>query len=440
MTGVTEPGTALVVVEELSLRANRSDRYRPAASILGRRRAGPVAPVGVDEDDELDDEEDAAGDEEEPDARGALDRVSFRVEAGEACAVLGDAGSGAGDLIRVLGRTAFASAGRAVLRGRVAPTIEFGVRFCRPDSSMESNARTLAQLARIPRGERRTYVSELVAFALTDARGRRVSLAPKVEVRRLALAAALDPAADVLLLDGLPVFGDAAFLDRCLDRIETSLARGAAVVFATHELDLAELVCDHGILLERGRVVESGEIAVTVAALRRRRMAAAAEQHAHDVRGFDARAAILAVDAGGLSGGGSLTQDESVDLRITFELAVAPARVRVAIVLAAGSQSVRVAQPEEELFDRPGLYAVDASIPVGLLDEGEWSADVRATVNAAGEASTLGRRVSTPVLVEEPEALRQLDEKEVVGEVEDDSEGSADLWADVRWSVTSLEN
>ena len=71
-----------------------------------------------------------------------------------------------------------------------------------------------------------------------------------------AVAAHLEP--DILIVDEVLAVGDAEFQKRCLGRMGEVAREGRTVLFVSHNMQAVRRLCDRGILLQGGRVVEDG--------------------------------------------------------------------------------------------------------------------------------------------------------------------------------------
>jgi ABC-2 type transport system ATP-binding protein len=76
--------------------------------------------------------------------------------------------------------------------------------------------------------------------------------------RRLNLACGLLGAPPVLLLDEPTVGVDPQSLERIFSAIRGHAAAGAALLYSTHNMEEAELLCDRVVLIDGGRVIASG--------------------------------------------------------------------------------------------------------------------------------------------------------------------------------------
>jgi len=72
-----------------------------------------------------------------------------------------------------------------------------------------------------------------------------------------AVATALDP--DVLILDEVLAVGDAAFRNKCYNKI-TKIIKKCCVIFVSHSMDQIREISDKGLLLEKGQIEYLGEI------------------------------------------------------------------------------------------------------------------------------------------------------------------------------------
>ena len=189
----------------------------------------------------------------------ALQDVSFELRAGESLGVVGRNGAGKSTLLKVLSRITEPTAGRAVVRGRVASLLEVGAGF-HPELTGRETIFLNAAILGMSRAETASRFDAIVAFAEVErflqtpvkhfSSGMYVRLA-------FAVAAHLEP--DVLIVDEALAVGDAAFQTKCLGRMN-ALARtqGRTVVFVSHNTKAVLDLCGEAIWLERGRVAMRG--------------------------------------------------------------------------------------------------------------------------------------------------------------------------------------
>ena len=181
----------------------------------------------------------------------ALRDISFSLKAGESLALVGANGAGKTTVL-LLATITKPTEGRVHVDGRLSALIELGAGF-HPDLLGRDNAYLNGAILGIPRKELTTRLDDIVDFsglsAFMDTPVKRYS--PGMITRLgFAIAACVEPR--VLLVDEVLAVGDAAFSQRCLERIETLRRAGTAVIFVSHNLYLVKAVCKHGIYLHRG--------------------------------------------------------------------------------------------------------------------------------------------------------------------------------------------
>lgn len=76
---------------------------------------------------------------------------------------------------------------------------------------------------------------------------------------RLGFSVAINVNPDILLIDEVLAVGDAAFIPKCLDRIDDFRRREKTILFVSHDLSTVEKVCDRVVWLKNGKVMTIGE-------------------------------------------------------------------------------------------------------------------------------------------------------------------------------------
>lgn len=237
--------------------AGLAERLRRRAARAGSLR--PDAEVVDDLEDDIEDDREPE-DAEEPVAHArevvALRDVNLRIGRGRAVGITGPVGSGKSTLLRIIGRVSPPSAGRVVVRGRVAPLLDLSSGFLTQSATGRQNAYLIARLFGVPRQIVDRQIDDIFAFAGLEARiDHRAGRYSAGEYKRLGYAIALHLETDVLLADERLVRGDDDFERRCRDRLLALREAGQTLLFVSRDVKSLRATCDELIVLEQGRVV-----------------------------------------------------------------------------------------------------------------------------------------------------------------------------------------
>jgi ABC-type polysaccharide/polyol phosphate transport system ATPase subunit len=299
--------------------------------------------------------------------RWALRDVDLRMEPGDAVGLIGSNGSGKSTLLKIIAGVMFPYAGSVTCVGRVGALIEVRAGI-HPDLTGRENIHLYGSLLGLSRSQVQRRFDDIVEFSgLEAAIDRQVKFFSSGMGMRLgfAVAAFLEP--DVLLVDEVLAVGDAAFQQRCLDRMRAVLAAGTTLVFVSHDLASVEAMCTRGIWLRDGLVEADGPIRQTMAAYR-----AAIESASHEVVHHDSAVRLLSIDVGSGEGGTLQTSRPClIDLKVQSAL---PRTVKLFLGLSEGTAiPVFVVQRELDLSDEPReVRCVIASLPVPRGDYALW--------------------------------------------------------------------
>jgi ABC-type polysaccharide/polyol phosphate transport system ATPase subunit len=189
----------------------------------------------------------------------AVQDVSVEIAPGEFFGIVGRNGSGKSTLLKCLAGIYSIDSGEVEVNGRLSPFIELGVGF-NPDLTARDNAIINAIMLGLSRRQALERLDEIIAFAelesFMDLKLKNYSSGMQV---RLAFSVAIQVDADVVLIDEVLAVGDASFQQKCFTEFARLKAEGRTIVFVTHDMGSVERFCDRAMLLERGRLVDSGD-------------------------------------------------------------------------------------------------------------------------------------------------------------------------------------
>jgi lipopolysaccharide transport system ATP-binding protein len=186
----------------------------------------------------------------------ALKEVSFELRKGEILGVIGHNGSGKSTLLKILSRVTVPTAGRAEIRGRVSSLLEVGTGF-HPELTGRENIYLNAIILGMSKREVDKKFDEIVDFSevdqFIDTPVKRYSSGMKVRLA-FAVSAHLDP--EILIIDEVLAVGDTAFQKKCLGKMGNVASAGKTVLFVSHNMAAIQSLCDRGIILNKGRLIE----------------------------------------------------------------------------------------------------------------------------------------------------------------------------------------
>lgn len=195
-----------------------------------------------------------------PSSLWALRNVSFTVGPGEVLGVLGKNGAGKSTLLKIISRITEPTEGRAEVRGRVGSLLEVGTGF-HPELTGRENVFLSGAVNGMKRDEIRRKFESIIDFSgvegFLDMPVKHYSSGMYVRLA-FAVAAHLEP--DVLIVDEVLTVGDALFQKKCMDKIRQIMHGGSSILLVSHNVNAVVALCTSALLLEQGRVVESGDV------------------------------------------------------------------------------------------------------------------------------------------------------------------------------------
>jgi ABC-type polysaccharide/polyol phosphate transport system ATPase subunit len=236
---------ALIKLENITLefpvQASVSDRRRPVSSekpIGGQLSSGPSGTMVV----------------------RALDQLSLTLGPGDRLALLGHNGAGKSTLLRVMAKLYPPTHGRVTVQGRVAPLLNLGFGLDK-DSTGYDNIFIRGLFLGMTRAELKKKADAIAEFSelgdFLDLPMRTYSSGMRA---RLAFAISTHVETDILLLDEVVATGDARFLKKANERLESFARDSKLLVLASHSNKVLRDLCNKALLLEHGRAKAFGPI------------------------------------------------------------------------------------------------------------------------------------------------------------------------------------
>jgi len=201
---------------------------------------------------------DATGDNTDPNVIWSLRDVSFNVNQGEVIGIIGRNGAGKSTLLKILSRITPPTLGRVEIHGRTSSLLEVGTGF-HDELTGRENLYLNGAILGMRKKEVDRKFDEIVEFSgvekFLDTPVKRYSSGMRVRLA-FAVAAHLEP--EILIIDEVLAVGDAAFQEKCLNKMEGVGNQGRTVFFVSHNMPAVTRLCERVIMLDNGKLVADG--------------------------------------------------------------------------------------------------------------------------------------------------------------------------------------
>ncbi len=183
----------------------------------------------------------------------ALKNVSFEIERGECCGIIGQNGAGKSTLLQIITGTLSPTTGSVQARGRVAALLELGSGF-NPEFTGRENIYMNGTVLGLSRAEITAKYQDIVDFAdIGEFIDQPVKTYSSGMVVRLAFAINAFVDADILIVDEALAVGDAAFQQKCMRHLREFM-KTHTVLFVSHNIGAVKSLCNKAIYLKNGQV------------------------------------------------------------------------------------------------------------------------------------------------------------------------------------------
>lgn len=189
-----------------------------------------------------------------------LDDLNFEVGEGDRLAILGRNGAGKSTLLRVLNRVYQPSRGSVTVNGSCQALLNMSLGF-----NGEATVRENIYLRGIAMGLKaaflRDQVGPILEFSgLQEKVNHRLRTLSSGQKMRLGFAISTSVQHDIILMDEWVGAGDADFMRKAKERMQSRVGGSKIVVLASHSVGLLRDICNKGIVLEGGKLAYAGDI------------------------------------------------------------------------------------------------------------------------------------------------------------------------------------
>ena len=191
----------------------------------------------------------------------ALRDIDFKVEQGDVVGIIGKNGAGKSTLLKLLSKVTGPTVGEIRARGRIGSLLEVGTGF-HPEMTGRENIFMNGAIMGMTKAEVARKLDEIIDFSgcerYIDTPVKRYSSGMTVRLG-FAVAAHLEP--EILVVDEVLAVGDAEFQKKAIGKMQdVSRGEGRTVLFVSHNMASVRALCNHGVLLDNGRVAYMGPV------------------------------------------------------------------------------------------------------------------------------------------------------------------------------------
>ena len=190
----------------------------------------------------------------------ATDNVSFKIYKGEKVGIIGFNGAGKSTLLKIISGVYAPDEGEVIVNGNIAPLLSLGAGFDKNYSGRENIFLNGAILGYDEEFLKEKYdeileFSELGEFINLPVKNYSSGMLSKLG---FSIATIVDP--DILILDEVLGVGDITFRKKSKEKLKSLMESHTTVLLVSHSINEIRSICDKAIWIDKGRVVEVGEV------------------------------------------------------------------------------------------------------------------------------------------------------------------------------------
>ena len=188
----------------------------------------------------------------------AVDDISFTIEKGEVCGIIGKNGAGKSTLLKIISGVIPATGGSIKINGKIAPLLELGAGFDTDLTARENIYLNGAVLGYSKKFLDEKY-DEIVEFSeLNDFMDQQVRTFSTGMMMRLAFSIATLVEPEILIVDEILSVGDAHFSNKSINKMKNMMSGGTTVLMVSHSLKQIKELCNRVIWIEKGKIKMDG--------------------------------------------------------------------------------------------------------------------------------------------------------------------------------------
>lgn len=189
----------------------------------------------------------------------ALRDIDLSVDRGDTLGIIGENGSGKTTLLKLVAGIIRPTKGNITVNGEISTILGLAASF-HPDLTGRENAYLEGSLFGFSKKDMDRRIGEITDFSGLDGfMDVPVRSYSSGMLARLGFSLAILTDPDIMLVDEIMAVGDAAFQEKCVNRMMDMKKRGKTILFVSHNLEHVKMLCRRSVLLERGKIVSIGD-------------------------------------------------------------------------------------------------------------------------------------------------------------------------------------
>jgi ABC-2 type transport system ATP-binding protein len=202
----------------------------------------------------------------------ALNNITLSMRPGDRVGIIGHNGAGKTTLLRVLAGVYAPTSGSAEVVGKVSALTDMAMGID-PEASGHDNIITRAILLGMNYLQARELAPEVEQFTeLGEYLDLPVRTYSTGMLLRLAFAVTTTIRPDILIMDEMIAAGDASFMEKATERINSLIAESTIFVLASHSEEALKRFCNRAIWLNAGELADDGPLDPVLAAYNKARL------------------------------------------------------------------------------------------------------------------------------------------------------------------------
>lgn len=189
----------------------------------------------------------------------AVKNISLEINSGDRVGIVGHNGAGKSTLLKAICRIYSPSEGKISVDGKIAPLLEIGAGF-HPEFTGRENIYLNGSILGYNNQELKKLESGIISFAeLEEFIDTPVKYYSTGMYTRLAFSVATAMKPEILILDEVFAGGDASFVHKATERIQSLIDAAKIIVFVSHDINIITRFCNRVIWLDHGKIKLDGE-------------------------------------------------------------------------------------------------------------------------------------------------------------------------------------